>query len=299
MKTLQIKISIIVLIFIMALLPLSVFADAVEGSKIITLGADLNNQERSEILDLFQGGDEAVIIEVTNREEHQYLGDIIPAGKIGSKAISSSMVTYLGKGKGIDIIVDDHITYITPATYRNALITAGITDAKVHVAAPVNVTGTAALTGIMKAYEKTTGQKISEEVKKVANEEMVVSSEIQEEIGEDKTNDLINTIKVQMAKKVPKNEEEVRLIINNVSNQYNINLTDQQVEKMVQLFQKMKNSNIDWDQVERQARKYSTKAKEYSKKAKDYLASEEGQQMLEESKSWFIRFIDWIKSLFA
>lgn len=64
-----------------------------------------------------------------------------------------------------------NISRITDEMYLNALMTAGVKDAKVYVTAPFEVSGTAALTGLMKAYETTSGEKISEDVKKVANEE--------------------------------------------------------------------------------------------------------------------------------
>lgn len=269
----------------------AVFADAVEGDTLVSLGANLTEGEKTQLINYFNPPEDAEYIEVTNEEEYKYLGDVVPASKIGSKAISSAMVTYTKKGTGINITLDEHIKYITPATYRNALVTAGVTDADVSVAAPVNVSGTAALTGIMKAYETSTGEKIPEDVKKLANEEMVVASQITEDVGEEKTNDLINTIKVEVADKMPDSPEEVRVIINNITNEYNINLTDEQVDKLVNLFSKMQESNIDWDKVQKEAKKYS-------QKAKDFLGSEEGQEMLEKSKGVFARFIDWLKSLF-
>lgn len=276
----------------------AVFADVAEGDAIVSLGADLTDAQQKEILRRFKPPKDATIIQVTNQEEHRYLGSSVPAGKIGNKALSSSMVTYTKKGSGLMVDVDENITYITPGTYRNALITAGVDDADVKVSAPVKVTGTAALTGIMKAYEVNTGEKIPDKVKEVANKEMVLSSKMKESLGEEKTDDLINTIKVQMAEKSPKTSEEVRTIIQNISNQYNINLTQEQTTQLVGLFEQMQKADIDWKKVEENAKKYSKIATEYANKAKDYLSSPEGQQKLEESKGWFSAFIDWIKSLF-
>ncbi len=42
--------------------------------------------------------------------------------------------------------------------YISALATAGITDARIIVASPFEVSGTAALTGVYKAYEDMTGK---------------------------------------------------------------------------------------------------------------------------------------------
>ena len=45
------------------------------------------------------------------------------------------------------------------------LITAGVKDAEIQITAPFKVSGTAALTGLMKAYETTSNKQIPEEVK--------------------------------------------------------------------------------------------------------------------------------------
>lgn len=67
--------------------------------------------------------------------------------------------------------------------YLNALMTAGVKDAKVYVTAPFEVSGTAALTGLIKAYEVSSDEAISEDVKQVANQELVTTSELGDKIG--------------------------------------------------------------------------------------------------------------------
>lgn len=283
----------------LSLIPNLVFADAAVGDNIISIGSNLDQNQREIVLNELNAPKDTEIIEVTNDEEYKYLGEIIPKSKIGSKSISSSMITYTAPGSGLKIDVSKNINYITESTYRNALTTAGVTDAEVKVTAPVSVSGTAALTGILKAYEISSNIKIDENLKKVANEEMIVAQNLQQSVGEKKTDDLINAIKVQMGKNMPENEDQVRTIINSVSQEYNINISDNQVESLVDLFTKMKNSNVDWNKVSEQASKYSNVAKELANKAGNYLSSEEGQQTLEKSKGIFAQIIDWIKNFFA
>ncbi len=284
---------------ILTLAPGTILADVVMGDSIVSLGADLSGDEKQRMLKEFGAGEDVLTIEVTNEEEHKYLGEIIPAGKIGHRALSSSMITYTEKGSGIKVDISENINYITEENYRNALVTAGVTDAHVKVSAPLSVTGTAALTGIMKAYETSTGKKIPDEVKEIANEEMIVSAGLETDIGKEKTNDLMNALKVQFAKNMPENKEEIRGMIQNISNEYNINITDNQLEELTVFFNKLKNVDVDWDKIAEEASKYSEIAKEYSQKAIDYLSSEDGQQTLEKSKGWFAKFIDWLKDFFA
>lgn len=282
----------IFLIAIMMMCPATkVLADAVAGDVIVSLGDDLTKEEKEAILKEFDPPENADMIVTTNAEEYEYLGDVIPAGKIGSNALSSVMITYTEKGSGLKVDTSDKVTYITDNIYINALITAGVEDADIKVTSPKNASGTAALTGIMKAYEVSTGEAIDEDVKKVANEEMVRTAELGEEIGDEKASELINSIKQEIAKKNPKTTEEVRDIVINIVNNFNLKLSDEQIEKLVALFDKMKNLDIDWKQVNKQI-------KNIADKASDYLSSEKGQGFLQGLKSFFNSIIDWFASLF-
>lgn len=274
----------------LAFIATPVLADAVVGEEIISIGADLTQEQKNSVL-IELGDENARVIEVTNEEEHTYLGEFIPADKIGTQALSSAKITMEAEGHGLNVDVSDKITYITEDIYRNALITAGIENADVVVTAPMNVTGTGALTGIMKAYESLTGETIPEDVKKVANEELVVTYELSEEVGEQNATEIVNEIKVIFAENMPETEEEARNIIINISNEYNVNLSDAQVNQLVNLFMNMKNSNIDWNKV-------SDTAAKYSQQAGEYLSSEEGQSFLQSLKVALNSFIDWIASLF-
>lgn len=281
----------IFLIVIMTIGSATVFADAVVGDVIVSLGDDLTEKEKEAILEEFDPSENATMIVTTNAEEHKYLGDVVPAGKIGNNAISSVMITYTEKGSGLKVDTSDKITYITDNIYTNALITAGVEDADIKITAPKNASGTAALTGIMKAYEISTGEVIDDDIKKVANEEMIRTAELGEQIGDEKASELINRIKQEIAEKKPKTKEEVRDIVTNIVNNFNLSLSDEQLEQLVALFDKMKNLDIDWNQVYNQI-------ENIAKKASDYLSSEEGQGFLQSLKLFFNKLIDWIASLF-
>lgn len=285
------KLISILLIFTIIISSTTVFADAVVGDVIISLGDDLKQSEREAILEEFNAPENAEMIVTTNAEEHEYLGAVIPANKIGNIAISSIMITYTEKGSGLNVDTSDKITYITDENYTNALITVGIEDADIKITAPQNATGTAALTGIMKAYEVATGEAISDDIKKVANEEMVRTAELGELIGNEQAIELINKIKQEIAEKKPETTEEIRNIVINIVNNYNINLSEEQIEQLISLFDKMKNLDIDWNKV-------SNQIENIAKKTSEFLSSEEGQGFLQGLKLFFNKLIDWIASLF-
>lgn len=264
-----------------------VFADAVEGDVILCFGQDLTPEQRDALMKRFNGSDKDQIIEVTNKEEHKYLGDFVPESKIGRKAISSARVEYTAEGSGIEVETSERIRYITHDMYRQALETAGIKDAKITVDAPMNVSGTAALTGIMKAYETSTGKKISDKVKKAANEEMVVTSDLAQDVGADKATGLVKDIKEKIATEAPKSREEVQNIIINISNEYNLNLTAEQTDKLTNFFDNLRKTDIDWHGL-------ADKAKGAADQAKEYINSEEGQSLIQKIKAFFVDLFDSI-----
>lgn len=285
----KIKNKILVASLSLALLPGFVFAK--EGDEIVTLGADLKESQKSEMFHEMKASEDAKVIEVTNAEEYKYLGDVLSSKEIGNKAISSAIVRYEKAGKGLTVELSDNIRVVKEDAFINALNTVGIEDADIYVTAPGKVSGTAALTGILKAYEANTGKELPENLKKVANEELVVQTKLSEELGDKKTNDIIYEIKDAMAKNMPKNDKEVRLIIENVAKSGDINLTKAQEDKLVGLFNNMKNANVDWDRLADTAVKYKDKAAKF-------LNSPEGEKAVKNTKSFLEKLIDFIVSLF-
>jgi len=286
-KTKLLALLLAVAVFMM---PTASFADIIEGESIVTLGENLSEQQKQDLLKEMKAPKDATIITVSNAEEHKFLEGIVPKAQIGTRAISSSMITYTKPGSGL-IVRSKNINSITDAMYTNALITAGVKDAEIQITAPFKVSGTAALTGLMKAYETTSNKAIPEEVKKVANEEMVQTSQLGDKIGEEKAVQLVAKIKEEIAKEQPQTTEDLRSLIKKIADQLGITLTDEQLDNLVALFDKMKNLNIDWNQVGSQL----NKAKEH---VSAFLGSEEGQSFLDKVKDFFSSIIDFVKSLF-
>ncbi|AUD22222.1 DUF1002 domain-containing protein [Bacillus cereus group sp. BC251] len=287
MKTKLLALLLAVAVF---MIPTASFADIIEGESIVTLGENLSEQQKQDLLKEMKAPKDATIITVSNAEEHKFLEGIVPKAQIGTRAISSSMITYTKPGSGL-IVRSKNINSITDAMYTNALITAGVKDAEIQITAPFKVSGTAALTGLMKAYETTSNKAIPEEVKKVANEEMVQTSQLGDKIGEEKAVQLVAKIKEEIAKEQPQTTEDLRSLIKKIADQLGITLTDEQLDNLVALFDKMKNLNIDWNQVGSQL----NKAKEH---VSAFLGSEEGQSFLDKVKDFFSSIIDFVKSLF-
>ncbi|RBP89530.1 uncharacterized protein YpuA (DUF1002 family) [Cytobacillus firmus] len=279
---------IISLLFIM---PIQAFADMAEGDVIVTLGENLSEEQKNMLLAEMKAPKDATIITVSNEEEHKYLGNYISKALIGTRAISSSAVTIAKQGSGLEVETKN-INWVTDEMYINALITAGVKDAKIYITAPANVSGTAALTGIIKAYEISAEKTIPEEVKQAANEEMVETAKLGDSVGNENAAALIAKIKEEIAKNSPETDAELRTIIENAAKELGITLTEQEILSLIDLFNKLKELDIDWNQVGEQL----NQAKD---KISKYLESEEGQGFLESLKRFFVSVIDAVKAFFS
>ena len=172
---------------LIAILTLTMFAAsalAVEpGEERVTLGANLTEEQITGIyndFDLTRG--DVKEITVTNDEEREYLAGLVPDKKIGKVALSSIYIMTLEEGQGLSVTTNN-INWCTQSMYINALITAGVSDASVKVSAPFPVSGTAALTGVYKAYEDITGESLDHDAKQAGAEELVVTGELAVTIG--------------------------------------------------------------------------------------------------------------------
>ncbi len=237
--------------------PLSILADAAssEGEIVVSLAGNLNETQKKQILELFGvKEDEVKVIITTIDEERKYLGDVVSAEKIGNKTMSSAYVEILEEGQGIDVETYN-INWVTREMYANALVTAGVENAKVIAAAPISVSGTGALTGIMKAFEEATDTDLDEDAKKTANEELVVTGELGETIGKDEAAALIKEIKERIAELKTKDEGEIRKIIIEISGNLNINLTQEQIDQLVELMKKISNLDLNVEKIASQIEK--------------------------------------------
>lgn len=239
-------------LLIVLMLSFSSIAYANEDDRIVTLGQDLTPEERQQILNLFGVKEgEVRIIEVTNEEEWKYFGDYLDERYIGYNAISSVYVERLPKGSGLSVETYN-IFYATEDMYKDALITAGVEDAKIIVASPKNASGTAALTGIIKAFENVTGEDITEEEKKIASEEIAKTAKLGEEIGKEKAQELIRNIKIYIINNNIKDRDSIEKVIKEVANNLSIELTDEQVQELISLMQNISKLDLDIDQIKEQ-----------------------------------------------
>ena len=209
------------------------FAERVDSR--VVLGADLNEEQINSVYNMFSisRGDSAELT-ITNAEEREYLEGYVDSALIGTRSVSCVYVELLSEGEGMSVTTSN-INWCTPEMYVSALATAGITDARIEVAAPVEVSGTAALTGVYKAYEDMTGQKLDDIAKLVSTQELTITGELAAQIGSLDSTAIVNELKLMLDETAKMSDEEIRSQIIYIAKQYNVTLTDGQIQQLIDL----------------------------------------------------------------
>lgn len=217
----------------------------------LALGADLSDAQRATVLALMgidaANLDQYDVSYVTNAEEHQYLDAYIDPSQIGSKSWSSVVIVEREKGNGLNISTNN-ISYCTVGMYKNALTTAGVTDADIIVAGPQKISGTAALVGIFKAYQEMTGKKIEDTVVDAALNELVITGELADSIAgltNEEVEEFIAYIKSVIAENNLSDETSINKAIDDACEKYGVTLTDEERQMIVDLLLKITSLGID------------------------------------------------------
>ena len=217
----------------------------------LALGADLNDSQRATILSIM-GIDAANlsdydVVYVTNAEEHQYLDSYISSSQIGTRSLSSAVIVQRDKGSGLNISTTN-INYCTVGMYKNALTTAGVTDADIIVAGPTPISGTAALVGVLKAYQEMTGKEISDSVVDTALNELVLTGQLEESlkgVSDAEVEEFIAYIKALIAKDDLTDDEGINGAIDEACEKYGVTLSDDERQQIVDLVKKINSLGID------------------------------------------------------
>ena len=209
------------------------------------VGADLTDEQVDAVYQLLgiRRGD-VQELRLTNAEEHAALDGYLDQAIIGTKSMSCVLLELLPQGSGMTVNVQN-VSWCTPEMYRSALVTAGLTDARITVAAPFPVSGTAALAGIYKAYEDMTGQKLDTAAKDVSTQELTVTGELANEIGSADSTSIVNELKQMLNETVHMSDEELRAQIRKIASGYGVNLTETQVQRLVELCRSLEKLNPD------------------------------------------------------
>jgi uncharacterized protein YpuA (DUF1002 family) len=269
-------------------------ADAVKP--FIAFGANLTKSQKNTVMEQMGiTSDELAdyeTIQVTNAEEHEYLDKYLDTSVIGTRALSSVKIEEADAGSGISVETHN-ISYCTEEMYTNALVTAGISDAAVVVAAPFEISGTAALVGAMKAYGTMTGDEIDSESADAATNELVLTGELGESLGSDNAAEMVALLKNKVLSGDLSSEEDIMDAIEEAADELDIQLTEEQKQQLLELMDKINDLDLDVDKLKEQAKGI------YDKLSDLDINLDEAKGIMDKILDFFSGFWDKIQGLFG
>ena len=275
----------------------------IDASKsIIALGADLSAEQRATVLSLMDVTEADLanyqVVTITNDMEHQYLDAYMDASVIGSKSLSSVKITPAESGHGV-LVTTKNINYCTTGMYRNALLTAGVSDADILVVGPTEISGTAALIGAIKGYEAMSGESVSDTTLDTAMDELITTGEIaMQDADSQDIEELIAFVKAKVAAGGLDSDDQIRSAIEEGEDKFGVTLTEDEINQIIAIMQKINQLGLDPNVLVAQAEDL------YSKFGKDFLKNLDTDAIAKEvaksaASGFFAKIGDAIKGFFA
>ena len=275
----------------------------IDASKsIIALGADLSAEQRATVLSLMDVTEADLanyqVVTITNDMEHQYLDAYMDVSVIGSKSLSSVKITPAESGHGV-LVTTKNINYCTTGMYRNALLTAGVSDADILVVGPTEISGTAALIGAIKGYEAMSGESVSDTTLDTAMNELITTGEIaMQDADSQDIEELIAFVKAKVAAGGLDSDDQIRSAIEEGEDKFGVTLTEDEINQIIAIMQKINQLGLDPNVLVSQAEDL------YSKFGKDFLKNLDTDAIAKEvaksaASGFFAKIGDAIKGFFA
>lgn len=205
-----------------------------DETPVVTLGTSLTDSQKDGTLKILTAplnGGNYQTMTVTGSDLVRYLNPSGDNFTTSSGVWSSAMIQKTSSGSGINVKILDYngknnITTITANQYKNAALTAGITDANIYVTSAIPIDGSGALAGVYAAYAKN-GNALNQKQVNAAQDEMNTLSGITQDNKDKKgysdaqLNNAVAGAKSEMAKQGQNiSDSQIRDIVNN---QININ----------------------------------------------------------------------------
>ena len=158
------------------------------NTPVVTLGTSLTSSQRQGTIDTLTqplNGSSYRTITITGADLVKYLNPSGADFTNNSGVWSSALIQKTASGSGINVHIlpyngHNNITTITANQYKNAALTAGITDANIYVTSASPIDGSGALAGVYAAYAEN-GQSLNQSQINAAQDEMNTLSGITEQ----------------------------------------------------------------------------------------------------------------------
>ena len=280
-----------------------------DETPVVTLGTSLTDSQKDGTLKILTAplnGGNYQTITVTGSDLVRYLNPSGDNFTTSSGVWSSAMIQKTSSGSGINVKILDYngknnITTITANQYKNAALTAGITDANIYVTSAIPIDGSGALAGVYAAYAKN-GNALNQKQVNAAQDEMNTLSGITQDNKDKKgysdaqLNNAVAGAKSEMAKQGQNiSDSQIRDIVNN---QININhlgntINNNQKNQIVNLLIEIRDSGaLKSNSFKGQASKLSSQIENSAKNIFNKFNTPE-------NRSWLQQLWDSIMNFFS
>lgn len=275
---------------------------------VMTLGASLTNSQRQGTIDVLSSkinNRNFQQVAVNGNTLVQYLN---PAGAdftSNSGVWSSALIEKTGRGSGINVEIlkyngRNNITTITANQYRNAALTAGISDANIYVTSATPIDGSGALAGVYAAFAQN-GEQLNQSQVTAAQNEMGTLSKInnqnqgQNGYSDAQLNNAVAQAKRQMAQIGPNiTVNQITNIVNNTINDNHLQnvITNNQKQQIINLMIKIRDSGALKDNnFKQQASKVSSIIKDNAHAIFNKVNTPENQNLLQQIWQNIVNFV--------
>ena len=219
-----------------------------DSRKVVTLGADLSEQQKQIVMNYFGvTADQVDILTITNQDERDHLGSYVPLEQIGTHTYSCALVSPTASG-GIQVKTAN-LDWVTCNMIATTLSTSGVVNCDVIAASPIQVSGTGALTGIIMAYEQASGETLSPQKKELATEELVITGQLANNVGQKEATAIVNEAKTEIISQNITDVTVIQNIVNEAANDNNTQLTQDQVDMVTELLDKISQEDYNYDDM--------------------------------------------------
>lgn len=292
-------------------------ADSSSDEPIVTLGSSLTSSQKTGTINTLTAslnGADYQTLTVNGDTLVKYLN---PAGESftsSSGVWSSAMIQKTSSGSGINVKILDYngsnnITTITANQYKNAALTAGITDANIYVTSATPIDGSGALAGVYAAYAKTGNSLNTKQVTAAQDELSTLSGITQANKNKDgytdsQLNNAIAGAKKEMAQKGSSmTKNEITTIVNQQITNNNLTnvITNNQKTEIINLLVKIRDSGaLDSSSFKTQANSLMKNIQSNAKNVFSKLNTKENQNLLQKIWTAIVNFFSSIfKSIFG
>ncbi len=278
-----------------------------DGRRVVTLGADLSEEQKQAILRYFGiQGQNIQTLTITNADERAQLGSFVPLEQIGTYTFSCAYVNPTNSG-GIQVKTAN-LTWVTSNMIASTLSTSGVVNCEVLAASPFEVSGTGALTGIIMAYESAVGEQLDETKKELATQELITTTTIADSIGQQEATQIVNASKMQViqgntVKEGDTNtvnegdtiivnegdtntvnegdtisQDDIDVIINQVAEEEEVTLTDEDRQLLKDLLEEIARQDYDYDEMKETLERVESNMEQLTGEKQTESAPESGDQ---------------------